>query len=103
MKQISIEIIHKCPNNCMHCSSCSGPDCTLMIKTENVKKLIDSAVELNTKILSISGGEPLLHPGLLSIVKYAKKKEREVYIYTSGISLNNEGQAESIDLELCEI
>ena len=100
MKQISIEIIHKCPNNCMHCSSCSGPDCTLMIKTENVKKLIDSAVELNTKILSISGGEPLLHPGLLSIVKYAKKKEREVYIYTSGISLNNEGQAESIDLEL---
>ena len=69
MKQISIEIIHKCPNNCMHCSSCSGPDCTLMIKTENVKKLIDSAVELNTKILSISGGEPLLHPGLLSIEK----------------------------------
>ena len=102
MKQISIEIIHKCPNSCMHCSSCSGPDCTMMIETEKVRELIDSAVDLNTKVLSISGGEPLLHPGLLSIVQYAKKRGREVYIYTSGISLDDRGQAQSMDLWLAK-
>lgn len=39
MKQISIEIIHKCPNKCMHCSSCSDINCTLMIQTKKVKEL----------------------------------------------------------------
>lgn len=100
MKQISIEIIHKCPNKCIHCSSLSGISCTLMLETEKVKQLIDSAVSLNTKIVSISGGEPFLHPGLLSIVQYAKQRGIDVYIYTSGISLNDKEQAESIDSKL---
>ena len=87
MKQISIEIIHKCPNKCMHCSSCSDINCTLMI---------------HTKVLSISGGEPFLHLGLLDIVQYAKDREVNVYIYTSGISLNDKGQAQSVDLKLVQ-
>ena len=75
-------------------------DCTLMIETEKVKTLIDDAVSLNTKTVSISGGEPFLHPGLLSIVQYAKKRGIDVYIYTSGVSLNGKNQAESIDSKL---
>ena len=80
MKQISIEIIHKCPNKCMHCSSCSDINCTLMIQTKKVKELIDSLVTLDTKVLSISGGEPFLHLGLLDIVQYAKDREVNVYL-----------------------
>lgn len=58
MKQISIEIIHKCPNRCLHCSSNSDINCTLKIETAEVKKIINSASKLNTEVLSISGGEP---------------------------------------------
>ena len=87
MKQISIEIIHKCPNRCLHCSSNSDINCTLKIETAEVKKIIDSASKLNTEVLSISGGEPFLHDGLLEIVHYAKSKGIKVYIYTSGIIL----------------
>ena len=60
MKQISIEIIHKCPNRCLHCSSNSDINCTLKIETAEVKKIINSASKLNTEVLSISGGEPFL-------------------------------------------
>lgn len=102
MKQISIEIIHKCPNKCIHCSSYSDINCTLMIQTKKVKELIDSVVTLDTKVLSISGGEPFLHLGLLDIVQYAKDREVNVYIYTSGISLNDKGQAQSVDLKLLQ-
>lgn len=102
MKQISIEIIHKCPNKCIHCSSYSDINCTLMIQTKKVKELIDSVVALDTKVLSISGGEPFLHLGLLDIVQYAKDREVNVYIYTSGISLNDKGQAQSVDLKLLQ-
>ena len=71
MKQISIEIIHKCPNRCLHCSSNSDINCTLKIETAEVKKIIDSASKLNTEVLSISVGEPFLDDGLLEIVQYA--------------------------------
>ena len=101
MKQISVEIIHKCPNRCLHCSSYSDINCTL-IETEEVKKIIDSASKLNTEVLSISGGEPFLHEGLLEIVRYAKEKGIMVYVYTSGIMLNNAGGVESIRQELLQ-
>lgn len=38
MKQISIEIIQKCPNQCLHCSSLSSIECTLKIETDKVKE-----------------------------------------------------------------
>ena len=102
MKQISIEIIHKCPNRCLHCSSNSDINCTLKIETADVKKIIDSASKLNTEVLSISGGEPFLHDGLLEIVHYAKSKGIKVYIYTSGIILNIAGRVDSIQQELLQ-
>ncbi len=100
MKQISIEIIHKCPNNCMHCSSISGVECTQKIETEKVKEIIDSAVSLHTEVLSISGGEPFLHSGLMEIVGYAKEKGLDIYIYTSGVICNEVGIAGSIQEEI---
>ena len=100
MNQVSIEIIHKCPNKCIHCSSISDINCTLIIETRKVKELIDSIVELKTEVLSISGGEPFLHTGLLEIVRYAKEKGVTTYVYTSGVVLNDEGEAASINWEL---
>lgn len=100
MKQISIEIIHKCPNRCLHCSSYSDINCTLEIETEKVKQTIDSAFNLKTEVLSISGGEPFLHTGLLEIVRYAKEKGITTYVYTSGVVLNDAGKAESINIDL---
>lgn len=96
MKQISIEIIHKCPNNCLHCSSYSGINCTMKIETEKVKDIIDSAVKLETEMLSISGGEPFLHEGLFDIVEYAKIKGIKVSVYTSGIIVDEFGNIENL-------
>lgn len=100
MKQVSIEIIHKCPNRCLHCSSYSDMNCTLKIETEKVKEVIDSISNLKTEVLSISGGEPFLHTGLLEIVRYAKEKRLTTYIYTSGVTLNASGGIESINWDI---
>lgn len=99
MKQLSIEIIQKCPNRCLHCSSFSGSNCETKISTEMVKKVIDSAYKLDAEILSISGGEPFLHEGLLDIVRYAKQNNITTYIYTSGIKYDDVGNPCSINFE----
>ena len=92
MKQISIEIIHKCPNKCLHCSSYSDITRTMKLSTDKILSIIDSAKKLNTEIISISGGEPFLHEGLVEIVQYAKMQGLKVYIYTSGITIENTDQ-----------
>lgn len=103
MKQISIEIIHKCPNKCLHCSSCSDITRTMKLSTDKICSIIDSAKELNTEIISISGGEPFLHEGLVEIVQYAKMQGIKVYIYTSGITSEHTGEVCSINFETLKL
>lgn len=97
MKQISIEIIHKCPNKCLHCSSCSDVTCTMKLDTDKILNIIDSAKILETEIISISGGEPFLHEGLLDIVKYIKSQGIKVYLYTSGVVITSANEIDSIE------
>ena len=65
MKHISIEIIQKCPNKCIYCSSLSCEDSKHIISINKLKEIVDSAKKLNAYLISISGGEPFEHGGLL--------------------------------------
>lgn len=100
MRQVSIEIIHKCPNHCIHCSSFSSMECTMKIPINKMKEVIDGITILNTEILSISGGEPFLHENLLEIVNYSKKKKMKTYIYTSGVTIKSNGLVGELDFNL---
>jgi len=50
----------------------------------NYKELIDFMAKNKVIILSITGGEPLLHPKLIDIIKYAKSKNFYVIIPSNG-------------------
>ena len=86
IKDLCFEIIKTCPNNCLFCSSCSGLQETEIISFELFKKTIDYLI-LNGGIeeISISGGEPLLHPDLFKIIRYCKKNNIRTVLFTSGI------------------
>lgn len=90
LKEISIEIIRKCPNNCLHCSSSSNKNCTECIPFKKFSEVINSAVELGVQTICFSGGEPFLHPDFVSMVEYVHSKKLNSYIYTSGIYLSEE-------------
>ncbi|MFW2503477.1 radical SAM protein [Clostridium diolis] len=96
LNEVSFEILQKCPNNCLHCSSNSHISCKHITKYIIFKQVIDDAIKLGMERLCLSGGEPFLHPDLIKMVSYAKKYNIEVYIYTSGIVKNNNGLDESI-------
>lgn len=68
-----IEIIQKCKNRCIHCSSMSSPTSNHIMKYSDVLDLMRDDV-------CISGGEPLLHPDASKIIN-----NREMKVYTSGI------------------
>ncbi len=56
---------------------------------EEVLRQIDWFVaHRNIHTLSISGGDPILYPDILEVVKYASNKKLRVLLYTNGLALN---------------
>lgn len=90
LNEISIEILQRCPNRCIYCSSHSNPLASNILPYERIISVIDDAISLGCKIVCLSGGEPFLHPQILQIVEYIAKHELSCYIYTSGIFLDGE-------------
>lgn len=90
LNEISIEILQRCPNRCIYCSSHSNPQATNIIPYHTIKSVIDDAKFLGCKTVCLSGGEPFLHPRILDIVNYIAKNQMECYVYTSGIYMRGE-------------
>lgn len=90
LSEISIEILQRCPNRCIYCSSHSNPQATHLIPFEIIKNVIDDAKSLGCKTVCLSGGEPFLHPQILNIISYIAKQQLTCYVYTSGIYMKDE-------------
>jgi pyruvate-formate lyase-activating enzyme len=72
------------------CSFCCFANRTLkeMLTLEQVKKAIDSFVELGTTGMEITGGgEPTLHPDFGKIVNYAYEKGLKIGVVTNGTTI----------------
>lgn len=89
IKDLCFEIIQTCPNNCLFCSSCAGMDKTKIIDFETFKQVIDHFMDIGgIEEISLSGGEPLLHPDIYNMITYCKLKDIRVVLFTSGVKRN---------------
>lgn len=86
LKDLCFEIIQTCPNECKFCSSNSSRNKKTIISLEQFKRTIEHFIaQGGIEEISISGGEPFLHPDLFEMVKFCKEKEIRTVIFTSGI------------------
>lgn len=90
LRELCFEIIEKCTNKCLFCSSCSSIEKDKIINFEIFKNVIDHFYnEYGSFELSLSGGEPLLHESIIEMIEYCSKKGIKTTVYTSGVVLNN--------------
>ena len=86
IKDLCFEITEKCLNNCKFCSSNSNCKKSQIIEFEDFKRVIDYFMDNGgIEELSLSGGEPFLHPDLIKMVEYAKSLDIRTVIFTSGV------------------
>ncbi len=86
LNDLCFEIIQKCLNNCKFCSSNSNEDSLNMIKYEDFKRTVEYLHnKFGIKEISLSGGEPFLHPDLVEMVMLCKNLGIKTTIYTSGM------------------
>lgn len=91
LKDLCFEIIQTCPNKCKFCSSNSSQDKTTIITLEQFKRTIMHFINQGgIEEISISGGEPFLHPDLFEMVKFCKENKIRTVVFTSGIKRPSE-------------
>ena len=94
MQYFLYEIVHHCNLNCKgcdHCAPIAEEEFVNLKQFENdLKKIKKTFNSINA--FSIMGGEPLLHPQLIEIIKISRKilKKTVILIYTNGINLENQ-------------
>ncbi len=90
----TLEILQSCNLSCKHCynfdrSKPSKPSKQALSKKE-IFQIIDDLAQLGALSLNLSGGEPLLHPDIISIVEKAKKESFQVRLKTNATLLTLE-------------
>lgn len=83
LEELCIEITGQCMMNCIQCSSSSSINNPLSIGLPKYRILLQEAKQLGTRIIELSGGEPLLHPAINSFIEEASRNFK-VRLYTSG-------------------
>lgn len=100
IKDLCFEIIQTCPNSCKFCSSNSSKDKQTFISFEQFKKVINHFINQGgIEEISISGGEPFLHPDLFNMVKFCKENKIKTVIFTSGIK-RSKNLTEDLKMEI---
>ena len=85
LKDLCFEVIQTCPNKCKFCSSNSSKEKKTIITLEQFKKTINYFINQGgIGEVSISGGEPFLHPDFFDMVKFCKSNGIRTVVFTSG-------------------
>src|SRR5271157_3776340 len=80
--------MRRCNLDCTYCNEYD--DASKPVPLAEMKKRLDLLAEMGTSIITISGGEPLMHPELDEIIRHIRKRGMIAGLITNGFFLNKE-------------
>lgn len=80
--------IRRCNLSCAYCNEYD--DRSAPVPTAYVLRRIDRLVELGTGVVTLSGGEPLLHPDLDDIIRHIRRRGAIATLITNGYLLSRD-------------
>lgn len=83
---LMLEPLFRCNLECKGCGKIQFPE-EILGKRLSVKECLDAAEECGAPMVSIPGGEPLIHPEIDQIVDGLVKQKRYIYLCTNAILL----------------
>ena len=101
-------LVHIIPNRrcnlaCTYCNEYD--DVSKPVPLEEMKRRLDTLADMGTSIITISGGEPLMHPDLDEVIRHIRRRGIIAGMITNGFFLNKEriGQLNAAGLEHLQI
>ncbi|MBU7016572.1 MAG: radical SAM protein [Theionarchaea archaeon] len=84
LEAAQIEITNKCNLSCLHCFNNSGNPHPHELTTQEILSAIDALSRGGVHQITMTGGEPLLHPHIFNIIEHARKAPMSVDLFTNG-------------------
>jgi 12,18-didecarboxysiroheme deacetylase len=82
-------VTRRCNLRCVHCYSKSEDrGYSGELSFEEGKGLIDDLAEFGSPVILFSGGEPLIRPDILDLIRYAAHRGRRAVLSTNGTLIN---------------
>jgi MoaA/NifB/PqqE/SkfB family radical SAM enzyme len=94
---VSIELTRECKCNCEHCTVSEGEG---EMTTDQIKGIIDQALDMGAFIITFTEGDPLLRDDIFELVEYVDKDKAIVNIFTPGTEMTPEKAARLKDAGL---
>jgi MoaA/NifB/PqqE/SkfB family radical SAM enzyme len=80
--------MRRCNLDCTYCNEFY--DKSKPVPLEEVKRRLDLLADMGTSIITISGGEPLMHPDLDEVIRHIRRRRMIAGLITNGFFLNKE-------------
>jgi MoaA/NifB/PqqE/SkfB family radical SAM enzyme len=80
--------MRRCNLDCGYCNEYDNV--SKPVPLEEMKKRLDILADMGTSIITISGGEPLMHPELEEIIRHIRKRGMIAGMITNGFLLSKE-------------
>ena len=83
------ELTLRCNMSCIHCGSCAGKARPNEMTEEEGLSLIEQMVDLGLEVITLSGGEPLMHPSWPIYAKKLVDASVSTFMITNGLLLKD--------------
>jgi MoaA/NifB/PqqE/SkfB family radical SAM enzyme len=80
--------MRRCNLDCGYCNEYD--DVSKPVPLEEMKRRLDTLAAMGTSVITISGGEPLMHPDLDEVIRHIRKHGMIAGLITNGFFLNKE-------------
>ena len=84
---LMLEVTHLCNLACEGCGCIPAEYKETMREMLSVEECIQAVDECPAPVLTVTGGEPLMHPEIDKIISAIIEKKRHIYLCTNGILL----------------
>lgn len=96
INSVTFSPTNRCNLKCDYCCVDSKIENIDYLDTDEIKKAIDNIVKLNPRVLTISGGEPMLRKDFFEILAHAKEKFKGKIILATNATLIKDSQIDEI-------
>ena len=83
---LMLEPLFRCNLECIGCGKIQKPN-EILKRNMSPEECFKAAEECGTPVISIAGGEPLMHPNIVEIVQGLIDRDRYVYLCTNALLL----------------
>ena len=88
--RVMFELTYRCNFKCKHCYVPISYRKKGELKTKEVFSILEELRDIGCFYLGFTGGEPFIRKDIIDILRYAKKKDFELIIYSNGSLINEE-------------